>query len=33
VPDNAFMIRVLDPAALAGVSGAVRYREESDATV
>ena len=30
VPDEAFMILVLDPAAVAGVSGVARYREEFD---
>jgi hypothetical protein len=33
VPDAAFMIRFLGPAALAGVCGAVRYRVEFDAAV
>jgi putative acetyltransferase len=30
IPDAAFMVRVLDVHALAGVSGVVKYREEFD---
>jgi putative acetyltransferase len=30
VPDEAFMIRILDEAAMAGVSGVARYRDEFD---
>lgn len=30
VPDNAFMISILDTAAMKGVSGTVRYRDEFD---
>lgn len=30
VPDEAFMILILDEAAMAGVSGTVRYRDEFD---
>ena len=33
VPDEAFMILVLDEAALKGVSGVGRYRAEFDAAV
>jgi putative acetyltransferase len=33
VPDEAFMVRVLDPVAMQGVSGVVRYRDEFDAAV
>lgn len=31
VDDAAFMVRVLDPPAMTGVSGVARYREEFDA--
>ncbi len=30
VPDDAFMILVLNPAAMAGISGTARYRDEFD---
>ena len=30
VPDNAFMVLVLDKTAMAGVSGVVKYRDEFD---
>ena len=30
VPDEAFMILILDAAAIAGVSGTIRYRDEFD---
>ncbi len=33
VPNEAFMIRILGPAAMAGVQGAARYRDEFDATI
>lgn len=33
VPDEAFMVMVLHPAALAGVTGVARYRAEFDAAV
>ena len=33
VPDDAFMIRILDPAAMAGATGIARYRPEFDAVV
>jgi putative acetyltransferase len=32
VPDTAFMVLVLDPEAMAGVSGVARYREEFNET-
>lgn len=32
-PDEAFMIRVLQPAAVAGAAGMARYRVEFDAVV
>jgi putative acetyltransferase len=33
IPDEAFMVMVLDPEAMAGVSGTARYRPEFDAAV
>jgi len=33
VPDEAFMVLVLDPEAMAGASGVARYRDEFDAAV
>jgi len=33
VPDEAFMVLVLDPVAMQGVSGVARYRDEFDAAV
>jgi putative acetyltransferase len=33
VPDEAFMIRVLNPAAMTGAAGVARYRPEFDAVV
>jgi putative acetyltransferase len=33
VPDEAFMVRILDPAAIAGAAGVARYRPEFDAVV
>lgn len=33
VPDNAFMVLVLDDAAMARISGIVRYRDEFDQTI
>ena len=33
VPDEAFMIRILDPAAMAGVQGVARYRDEFDESI
>jgi putative acetyltransferase len=33
VPDEAFMVRILDPAVMAGVAGVARYRPEFDAVV
>jgi putative acetyltransferase len=33
VPDEAFMVRILDPAAMAGAAGIARYRPEFDAVV
>jgi hypothetical protein len=32
-PDEAFMIRILDPRAMAGVAGIARYRVDFDAVV
>lgn len=32
-PDEAFMVRVLQPAAMASASGVARYRPEFDAVV
>jgi putative acetyltransferase len=33
VPDEAFMVRILDPAAMASAAGVARYRPEFDAVV
>jgi putative acetyltransferase len=33
VPDDAFMVLILDPAAMRGVSGFARYRDEFDAAM
>ena len=33
VPDDAFMVRILDAAAMAGAAGVARYRPEFDAIV
>ncbi len=33
VPDEAFMVAILDKAAMAGVSGVARYRDEFDAAI
>jgi len=33
VPDEAFMVRILDAAAVAGAAGVARYRPEFDAVV
>jgi len=33
VPDEAFMIRILNPAAMTGAAGVARYRPEFDAVV
>lgn len=33
VPDEAFMVLILDPEAMDGVSGVARYRDEFDAAV
>jgi putative acetyltransferase len=33
VPDAAFMVRILDRAAMAGVNGVARYRAEFDAAI
>jgi hypothetical protein len=30
VPDEAFMVAIMDPAAMADVSGVARYRDEFD---
>jgi len=32
-PDEAFMIRILNPAAMLGAAGVARYRPEFDAVV
>jgi hypothetical protein len=32
-PDDAFLVRILDPAAMAGAAGIARYRPEFDAVV
>jgi len=32
-PDEAFMIRVLNPSAMVGTGGVARYRSEFDAVV
>ncbi|HRZ87737.1 MAG TPA: N-acetyltransferase [bacterium] len=33
VPDDIFLVMVTDPAAMKGVSGAIRYRDEFDAAM